>query len=103
MTDTTKIQETMAVVTADDRRIGFVRRIEQFTKLRVISFSHGCGGDHLIPLSWVCEVGREVYLNKTSAFVASNWETAEATPPGGCLPAQWPDGAVSPIPVSIAA
>jgi hypothetical protein len=99
MIDDAKISEAMAVVTADDRNIGFVRRIERLSKLRITSLKSGCGGDHLIPLNWINDVGREVYLNKTSRFVANNWEKATVSP--GCTPAKWPDGAPSPsLPVT---
>jgi hypothetical protein len=68
-----RIREDMPVVTADDRCVGFVGRLEDTCKLRVTSISAGYGHDHVIPLSWVSGVDKFVYLNKTSTYLATNW------------------------------
>jgi hypothetical protein len=71
-----RIREEMSVIAADDRCIGFVNRLEGGDLLRVTCISAGYGYDHLIPLSWVSEVDKFVFLHKTSGFVAANWENA---------------------------
>ena len=71
-----RIREEMSVIAADDRCIGFVCGLEGDDALRITSISGGFGYDHLIPLSWVSEVDKYVYLDKTSAFAATNWESA---------------------------
>ncbi len=74
-----RIREEMSVIAADDRCIGFVNGLEG-DMLRVTCISAGYGYDHLIPLSWVGEVDKFVFLDKTSAFVAANWENARSAP-----------------------
>jgi hypothetical protein len=71
-----RIREDMSVIAADDRCVGFVGRVEGETLLRITSISAGYGYDHLIPLSWVCDADKYVYLDKPSAFVAANWQNA---------------------------
>ncbi len=71
-----RIREEMSVISADDRCIGFVCGLEGDDILRITSISAGFGYDHLIPLTWVSGVDKYVYLDKTSAFAAANWESA---------------------------
>jgi len=71
---TDRIREEMSVIAADDRCVGFVNCIEG-DKLRITSISAGYGYDHLVPLSWVSTVDKFVYLDKTSGYVGSNWES----------------------------
>ena len=71
-----RIREDMSVISADDRCIGFVCRVEAEEMLRITCISAGFGYDHLIPLDWVSEVDKYVYLDKTSSYVAANWENA---------------------------
>ena len=78
---TDRIREDMSVIGADDRCIGFVCGVEGEEMLRVTSITAGYGYDHLIPLSWVSGVDKYVFLEKTSTYVAANWETA-ALPSG---------------------
>ena len=78
MPDTSKILEHMPVVGADDRRVGFVERVQGGNSLRLTRVKNGHGFDYLIPLSWVSEVDRYVYLNKNSRFVMANWEPASS-------------------------
>jgi hypothetical protein len=73
---TDRIREDMSVICADDRCIGFVCSVEGDEMLRVTSITAGYGYDHLIPLSWVSGVNKYVFLDKTSSYVAANWETA---------------------------
>lgn len=76
-----RIREEMSVIAADDRCVGFVCAIEGDGMLRITSISAGFGFDHLIPLSWVSDVDKYVYLDKTSAFAAANWESAPEIAP----------------------
>lgn len=71
-----RIREEMSVIAADDHCIGFVCRLEGNEQLRITCISAGYGYDHLIPLSWVNEVDKFVFLDKTSSFVAANWANA---------------------------
>ena len=73
-----RIREDMSVISADDRCIGFVNELLGDDRLTITSISAGYGYDHVIPLSWVSEVDKYVYLDKTSAFVAANWEHASS-------------------------
>lgn len=73
-----RIREDMSVISADDCCIGFVNELLGDDKLTITSISAGYGYDHVIPLSWVSEVDKYVYLDKTSAFVAANWEHASS-------------------------
>jgi hypothetical protein len=75
MHDTSKIREHMPVIAADDRRVGFVARVEGAGGLRLTRVKNGHGYEHVIPLDWVSEVGRYVFLNRSSKFVVANWET----------------------------
>jgi hypothetical protein len=75
MRDTLKIREHMPVIAADDRRVGFVARVEGSDSLKVTRVKNGHGSDHVIPLAWVSDVDRYVFLNKSSKFVVANWET----------------------------
>lgn len=71
-----RIREDMSVITADDRCIGFVSQLEGDDALRITTISAGYGYDHLIPLSWVSDVDKYVYLDKTNSYVARHWEHA---------------------------
>ena len=71
-----RIREDMSVIAADDRCIGFVCGVEGDDMLRITCISAGYGYDHLIPLAWVSEVDKYVFLDKTSGYVAGNWENA---------------------------
>jgi hypothetical protein len=75
MADISKIREHMAVIAADDRRVGFVARVEGADSLKLTRVKNGHGFDHVIPLSWVSDVDRYVFLNKGSKFVLANWES----------------------------
>lgn len=75
MQDTSKIRERMPVVAADDRRVGFVARVEGTDSLKLTRVKNGHGFDHVIPMAWVSDVDRYVFLNKSSKFVVANWET----------------------------
>ena len=79
MIDVTKIRERMPVISADERAIGFVSRVSG-RELRVTRVKDGRGFDHLIPLDWVEEVGKYVFLNKSRRYVASHSETADPRP-----------------------
>ena len=75
MQDISKIREHMPVVTADDRRVGFVARVEGTDSLKVTRVKNGHGFHHVVPMAWVSDVDRYVFLNKNSKFVVANWET----------------------------
>lgn len=76
-----RIREDMSVISADDRCIGFIDKLLD-DKLRITTVSAGYAYDHMIPLAWVSEVDKYVFLDKTSGFVSANWEHAEdAAPP----------------------
>jgi hypothetical protein len=79
MIDATKIRERMPVISADERAIGFVSRVSG-TELRMTRVKDGRGFDHLIPIGWVEEVGKYVFLNKSRRYVASHSETANPRP-----------------------
>jgi hypothetical protein len=71
-----RIRKDMSVIAADDRCVGFVESFDGVDMLRITSISAGYGYDRLIPLSWVSDVDKYVFLDKTSAFVATNWVNA---------------------------
>jgi hypothetical protein len=73
MSDISKIETQMAVVAADGRAIGFVSRVGADT-LTLTNVKEGRGFDHVLPLSWIAEVGKYVFLNKGSRYVAANWD-----------------------------
>lgn len=73
MSDIAKIREGMAVVALDGREVGKVIAIGTW-RLVLTSNKDGSAFDHLIPLSWVEEVERYVFLNKGSRYVAANWD-----------------------------
>lgn len=75
MQDISKIREHMPVIAADDRRVGFVARVGG-DGLKLTRVKNGHGFDYVIPLAWVSDVDRYVFLNKGSKFVLANWETA---------------------------
>ncbi|MGH6926231.1 MAG: DUF2171 domain-containing protein [Propylenella sp.] len=75
-----RIREEMSVIALDDRCIGFVSRLEGDAVLRITCISAGYGYDRLIPLSWVSAVDKFVYLDRTSGYVAGNWEKAPVLP-----------------------
>jgi hypothetical protein len=70
-----KIRVHMPVVTADGRQVGFVTRLQGTDGLRLTTVKAGHGFDHVIPLAWVSDVDRYVFLDKGSGYVAANWET----------------------------
>ncbi len=72
-----KIRERMPVVAADGRAIGFVNSIVD-GGLMVTSVRDGRGFNHVVPLSWVDEVGGYVFLNKGSGYVAANCDPPSA-------------------------
>lgn len=74
MADISRLKKRMAVISADGRRIGFVKRMAWPDKMQLTSLSAAHGYDHVIPLSWVSEVDRYVYLNRSSAYVAAHWQ-----------------------------
>jgi hypothetical protein len=75
-----RIREDMSVISADDRCIGFINKLLN-DKLTITTVSAGYAYDHMIPLAWVSEVDKYVFLDKTSAFVSANWEHAEDVAP----------------------
>ncbi len=75
---TSKIRAQMPVVAADGRQVGFVTRVQGADGVRLTAFKSGHGFEHVIPLAWVSDVDRYVFLNKGSAFVAANWQAAPA-------------------------
>ena len=79
MIDISKIRERMPVISADERAIGFVSRVSG-AELRITRVKDGRGFDHLIPLEWVEEVGKYVFLNKSRRYVASHSETVDQRP-----------------------
>ena len=76
MIDITKIRERMPVISSDERAIGFVSRVSS-SGLRMTRVKDGRGFDHVIPLSWIAEVGKYVFLNKSRRFVATQCEIAD--------------------------
>jgi hypothetical protein len=64
----------MSVVAADGREIGTVSAVGTW-RLIVTTVKDGRAFEHLVPIAWVAEVGRYVFLNKGSRYVAANWET----------------------------
>jgi hypothetical protein len=69
-----KICEHMAVIGSDGRRVGFVVRLEGADGLKLSRIKNGHGFEHVIPLAWVSDVDRYVFLNKGSRYVRANWE-----------------------------
>jgi len=78
MRNTSKIREQMPVIAADGRRVGFVARLAGNDGLKLTRVKNGHGSDHVIPLEWVSDVDRYVFLNRASKFVFANW----GNPPG---------------------
>jgi hypothetical protein len=76
MVDITKIHERMPVISLDGRAIGFVSGVVG-TDLRLTTVKDGRGRDHFIPLDWVAEVQKYVFLNKSRRFVRTHYEEAE--------------------------
>jgi hypothetical protein len=76
MKKVSRIRVQMPIVAADGRQLGFVSRLEGAYGLRLSQVKDGQGFDHFIPLDWVSDVDRYVYLNKGSTYVIANWETA---------------------------
>jgi hypothetical protein len=74
--DISKIRQHMAVVANDGRQVGFVARLEGSTGLKVTRIKNGHGFEYVIPLAWVSDVDRYVFLNKGARYVRSNWEAA---------------------------
>jgi hypothetical protein len=81
MADISKIKKRMAVIAADGHRMGYVARMAGSDRIRLTSLSASHGYDHLIPVAWVSQVDKYVYLSKASRFVADNWENAPAAAP----------------------
>ncbi len=82
MIDISKIRERMPVIAADERAIGFVSCVSG-TELRITRIKDGRGFDHLIPLEWVEEVGKYVFLNKSRRYVATHCEPVVVRPGRG--------------------
>lgn len=85
MADNRKIRKRMSVIAADGRRIGFVRAVVGPDKIRLTCLGSSHGFDHLIPIAWVSEVEKYVFLSKTSRYVGDHWQNispgpARATP-----------------------
>jgi len=69
-----RIRQHMTVVAADDHALGFVSRVRRDGSFMITGLRGGCGYDHLVLPTWICEVDDEfVYLNKTSDYLAANW------------------------------
>ena len=81
MADISRLKKRMAVIAADGRRIAYVCRMAGTDHIRLTSLSASHGYDHIIPISWVSQVDKYVYLSKASRFVADNWENAPAAAP----------------------
>ena len=71
MSKISKIQTQMPVVAADGRAVGFVSSVGS-DFLALTSVKDGRGFDHVIPLSWVEEVDRYVFLSRASPYVMAN-------------------------------
>lgn len=78
--DTSKIRQHMAVVANDGRQVGFVVRLEGSTGLKITRIKNGHGFEYVIPLAWVSDVDRYVFLNKGTRYVRSNWDAAIGHP-----------------------
>ena len=76
MSIASRVRDHMSVIGSDGRRIGFVTGLQGTEGLRLSQVKEGYGFEHLIPLAWVSDVDRYVFLNKGSAYVTANWETA---------------------------
>jgi hypothetical protein len=74
MGDIRRIRKHMSIIAADGRRVGFVSAFARADKIRVTSLGSSHGFDHLIPISWVSEVRKYVFLSKTSRYVGEHWE-----------------------------
>ena len=79
MIDIRKVHERMPVVSTDGRAIGFVSRVVG-TDICLTTVKDGRGQDHIIPLDWVADVQKYVFLNKSRRFVRTHYEDA-APPP----------------------
>jgi hypothetical protein len=73
MSNISKIREGMSVVALDGREVGKVSAVGTL-RLVVTSQKEGRAFEHLIPLSWIAETDRYVFLNKGSRYVAANWD-----------------------------
>jgi hypothetical protein len=73
MSNIQKIREGMSVVALDGQEIGTVSGVGTW-RLVIRSVKDGRGFDHLIPIAWIAEVGKYVFLNKGSRYVAANWD-----------------------------
>lgn len=78
--DISEIRESMGVIAADGRQIGFVSGLQSVDELRLTRMKGGHGFDHVIPLAWISAVDRYVFLSRGSAYVAANWKTAPQAP-----------------------
>jgi hypothetical protein len=79
MVDINKVQTQMPVISLDGRSIGFVSGVLG-TDLRLTTVKDGRGIDHFIPLEWVAEVRKYVFLNKSRRFVRAHCGQAEPRP-----------------------
>ena len=84
--DISRLKKRMAVIAAEGRRMGFVRRMAWPDRLQLTSLSAAHGYDHVIPLSWVSAVDKYVYLNRSSAYVAAHWENLAPKPVAAKVP-----------------
>jgi hypothetical protein len=75
MINSRRVEEGMRVISSDDRCLGVVTRIEAGAALRVLSVAGGHGYASEIPASWIAEVGKCVYLDKSSTFIVGNRHT----------------------------
>ena len=80
MADISRLKKRMSVIAADGRRIGFVSRMAWPNKIRLTSLSAGRAYDHLIPLDWIGQVDKYVFLNRASSYVAAHWENVASAP-----------------------
>jgi hypothetical protein len=71
MSQISKIETQMPVVAADGRAVGFVSSVGS-DYLALTSVKDGRGYDHVIPLSWIAEVDRYVFLSRASPYVVAH-------------------------------
>jgi hypothetical protein len=80
LTDISKLKKRMSVIAADGRPVGFVSRMAGGDKVRLTCLSSSHGYDHLIPLAWISQIDKYVFLNRPSRYVAANWENVASAP-----------------------
>jgi hypothetical protein len=77
MQNTNQIKEHMEVIGADGQHVGTVDHVEGQNNIKLTKNDPQAGGEHhLIPLAWVDHIDQHVHLNKNSADVKKEWETA---------------------------